>query len=192
MPKFLTIILISISINIKVLCEPISEEQLNIIVNSFHNNVEKKYEEASQFLSNGTVTKFNLPYRIKLYSLKLDIYRMERIIEKLKNKKGNDSQQSEEYYKNEKIFFNGYRHLLKIIEETNDLYNKAIRMIKKLFFIIIGIILIGGIIALLIMVYISKYKLKDYQSLVDKKDKKNKFQIVEIFNNILNFNKKIK
>ena len=64
------------------------------------------------------MTKFNLPYRIKLYSLKLDIYRMERNIEKLKNKRTNDKKYLEDYYENEKSFLNGFRHLLKIIKQN--------------------------------------------------------------------------
>ena len=77
------IIILLISIY-KIICDPISENELNLLINSFQNNVEKKYEEAYEFITNGTVSRFNIPFRFKLYTLKLDISRMERNIEKLK------------------------------------------------------------------------------------------------------------
>ena len=178
----------------KIICDPISENELNLLINSFQNNVEKKYEEAYEFITNGTVSRFNIPFRFKLYTLKLDISRMERNIEKLKNQKSNDHKYSDEYYKNEKIFLKGYRRLLGIREEMNNFYSKTIQTIKTIFIVVILVIVLGGIIALLIMLYISKYKYKGYSALVDddKKDKKNEYKIVKIFNNFFNFNKKLK
>ena len=190
MKKLLVLLFLSFSINI-ILCAPITDNEYNLLYSSYQNNVQKKYDEANQFLSNGTVTRFNILFRFKLYSLKLGIYKMERNIEKLKNSRTNDKKYLEEYYDNEKSFTNGFRHLLKIIKETNDLYLGTIKLLKIIFFVIIGIILLGGIIALLIMLYISKYK--GYKPLIkkDKKKKNDSYQIVEIFNNFFNFNKKL-
>ena len=190
MKKLLVLLFLSFSINI-ILCAPITDNEYNLLYSSYQNNVQKKYDEANQFLSNGTVTRFNILFRFKLYSLKLGIYKMERNIEKLKNSRTNDKKYLEEYYDNEKSFTNGFRHLLKIIKETNDLYLSTIKLLKIIFFVIIGIILLGGIIALLIMLYISKYK--GYKPLIkkDKKKKNDSYQIVEIFNNFFNFNKKL-
>ena len=190
MKKLLVLLFLSFSINI-ILCAPITDNEYNLLYSSYQNNVQKKYDEANQFLSNGTLTRFNILFRFKLYSLKLGIYKMERNIEKLKNSRTNDKKYLEEYYDNEKSFTNGFRHLLKIIKETNDLYLGTIKLLKIIFFVIIGIILLGGIIALLIMLYISKYK--GYKPLIkkDKKKKNDSYQIVEIFNNFFNFNKKL-
>ena len=176
----------------KIICDPISDNELNLLINSYQNNVEKKYEEANELLTNGTVSRFNIPFRFKLYTLKLDMYRMDRNIEKLRNQKTNEHKYSDEYYKNEKIFLKGYRRLLGIMEEMNNFYTKTIRTIKTIFIIVILVIFLGGIIALFIMLYISKYK--GYSPLVDedKKDKKGEYQIVKIFNNFFNFNKKLK
>ena len=187
----ITLILVSIY---KIICNPISENELNILINSYQNNVEKKYAEADEFVNNGTVSRFNIPFRFKLYALKLDKYKMERDIEKLKNPKTNDYKYFEDYYKNEKIFLKGFRHLLNIKNGTKNFYLKTIRMIKIIFIVIIVIIFLGGIVALLIMLYISKSKYKDYSALVekDKKDKKNEYQVVKIFNKFLGLNKKIK
>ena len=174
-----------------VFCEPNSSNQFNTIINSYQNNIEKKFQEANEFLNNGTVTKFNIPFRLKLYSMKLDILRMERIIERIKEKETNDTKLIEEYDENEKSFLNAYRHLLRIREETNELYLNTVRIIKKIFITVIAFIFLGGIIILLITLYITKYKYRDYNLLVerDKKDKKNTYQIVEIFNNFFNFKK---
>ena len=190
MEKLLVLLLLLFSINI-ILCEPITDNEYNLLYSSYQNNVQKKYEEANQFLSNGTVSRFNILFRFKLYSLRLGIYKMERNIDKLKNSKTNDKKYLDEYYTNEKSFLNGFRHLLKIIKETNELYLNTIKLLKTIFFVIIGIILLGGIIALLIMLYISKYK--GYKPLIqkDKKNKNDTYQIVEIFNNFFNFNKKL-
>ena len=176
---------------LKSFCDPISENELKLLINSYQNNVEKQYEEASGFLTNGTVSEFNIPFRIKLYTLKLDKIKMERNIEKLKNQKTNDHKYFEEYYKNEKSFLKGYQHLLNIMKGTNNFYLKTIRTIKKIFLVVILGIFFGGIIALLIMLYISKRKYKNYSPLVDK-DKKNQSKIVKIFNSIFDFNKKFK
>ena len=175
----------------KICCEPSSSDQINTIFNSYQNNIEKKFEEAKEFLNNGTVTKFNIPFRLKLYSMKLDIYRMERIIEKLRKQEVNVTKLINEYNENEESFLNAYRHLLRIREETNEFYLNTVRIIKKIFIAVIAFIIIGGIIILLITLYITKYKYRDYNLLVekDKKDKKNTYQIVEIFNNFLNFKK---
>ena len=116
---------------------------------------------------------------------------MERNIEKLNNQNTNDNKYSEEYYRNEKAFLKGYRHLLNILKGTNNFYLKTIRTIKRIFFVFILIIFFGGIIALLIMLYISKIKYKDYSALVEK-EQKNQSKIVKIFNNVFNFNKKYK
>ena len=174
-----------------VFCEPNSSNQFNTIINSYQNNIEKKFQEANEFLNNGTVTKFNIPFRLKLYSMKLDILRMERIIERIKEKETNDTKLIEEYNENEKSFLNAYRHLLRIREETNEFYLNTVRIIKKIFITVIAFIFLGGIIILLITLYITKYKYRDYNLLVerDKKDKKNTYQIVEIFNNFFNFKK---
>ena len=189
--SLITFLLISIH---KIICEPISDNELNLLINSYQNNVEKKYAEANEFILNGTVSRFNIPFRFKLYSLKLDIYRMERNIEKLKNQKTNDHKYSEDYYKNEKIFLKGYNHLLNIMEGTKNFYLKIIKTIKTIFLAIVLIIFLCGIFALLIMLYISKTKYKDYSALVekDKKDKKSEYNVVKIFNNFFKFNKKIK
>ena len=123
--------------------------------------------------------------------MKLDILRMERIIERIKEKETNDTKLIEEYNENEKSFLNAYRHLLRIREETNEFYLNTVRIIKKIFITVIAFIFLGGIIILLITLYITKYKYRDYNLLVerDKKDKKNTYQIVEIFNNFFNFKK---
>ena len=140
-------------------CDPISENELKLLINSYQNNVEKKYEEVSELLNNGTVSKFNVPFRVKLYTLKLDKIKMERNIEKLNNQNTNDNKYSEEYYRNEKAFLKGYRHLLNILKGTNNFYLKTIRTIKRIFFAFILVIFFGGIIALLIMLYISNIRI---------------------------------
>ena len=172
-------------------CAPVSENEINNLINSFQTNVEKKYEEASNYLSNGTVSKFNIPFRLKLYSMKLDISRMERDIEKLKNPATNDNKHSDDYYKNERAFGRAYKHLLNIMIKTNNYYNWALSTLKKVFVAILLIIFFGGIIALIIMYYIYKTRYKDYSALVenDKQDNKNQYQIVKIFNSFFNFKK---
>ena len=116
---------------------------------------------------------------------------MERIIEKLRKQETNVTKLINEYNENQESFLNAYRHLLRIREETNEFYLNTVRIIKKIFIAVIAFIIIGGIIILLITLYITKYKYRDYNLLVekDKKDKKNTYQIVEIFNNFLNFKK---
>ena len=194
--KMLISILIVLSISIyNILCDSIPQNELNLLINSFQINVEKKYEEANELISNGTVSRFNIPFRFKLYTMKLDVSRMENNIEKLKHPNNKDYHKYfDDYIKIEKSFVKAYKHLLRIMIGTNNFYIKTIRTIKIIFIVAILIIFLGGIIALLIMYYISKYKYKDYSSLVDKdkKDKKNQYQIVEIFNSFFNFNKKIK
>ena len=194
MEKLFITIFLFLNLYALVFCESNSSNQFHSIYNSYQNNIEKKYEEAKELMNNGTVAKYNLPFRIKLYSMKLDIYRMERIIEKLRKEQKNNTKLTDEYYENEESFLSAYRHLLRIKEETNEFYLDAVRIIKKFFIFVIVFILLGGIITLLIMLYITKYKYKDYNLLVerDKKDKKNTYQIVEIFNNFFNFNKKLK
>ena len=193
MEKIYITIFLFLVLHIIVFCEPTSSDQFNSIYNSYQNNIEKKFQEANEFLANGTVTKFNLPFRIKLYSMKLDMYRMEHIIEKLRKQEKNNTKLTDEYYEKEQSFLNAYRHLLRIKGETNELYLSIVRIIKKFFIFVIAFIFLGGIITLLIMLYISKYKYRDYNLLVekDKKDKKNTYQIVEIFNNFFN-SKKLK
>ena len=191
MEKIYITLFLSFALYSIIYCEPSSSDQINTIFNSYQNNIEKKFEEAKKFLNNGTVTKFNIPFRLKLYSMKLDIYRMERIIEKLRKQETNVTKLINEYNENEESFLNAYRHLLRIREETNEFYLNTVRIIKKIFIAVIAFIILGGIIILLITLYITKYKYRDYNLLVekDKKDKKNTYQIVEIFNNFLNFKK---
>ena len=182
--------LLSIIIN-----EPISKNKIDLINNSFQNVILKNYEEALEFRNNGTVSRYNILYRLKLYGMKLDKLRLERTIEKLNDPNLNNSKYIDEYYKNEKKYINAYHHLIAIIHDTNSLYISIIQTIKKIFFITIGVIIFGGIIALIIMYYISKNKYKDYSVLIDKNNKngeKGGYQIVKIFNNLLNINKKLK
>ena len=47
---------------------PISESELKLLISSYQNNVEKKFEEVSELLNNGTVSKFNVPFRVKLFN----------------------------------------------------------------------------------------------------------------------------
>ena len=191
MEKIYIAIFLSLVLYTVVFCEPNSSSQINLILNSYQNNIEKNFQEGKEFLSNGTVAKYNIPFRLKLYSLKLDIYKMERIIEKLKKQETNDTKLIDEYKENEESFLNGYKHLLRIREETNEFYLNTIRIIKKFFIAMIAFIFLGGIIILLITLYITKYKYRDYNLLVekDKKNKKNTYQIVEVFNNFFNFKK---
>ena len=191
MEKIYITLFLSFALYSIIYCEPSSSDQINTIFNSYQKKKKKKFEEAKEFLNNGTVTKFNIPFRLKLYSMKLDIYRMERIIEKLRKQEVNVTKLINEYNENKESFLNAYRHLLRIREETNEFYLNTVRIIKKIFIAVIAFIIIGGIIILLITLYITKYKYRDYNLLVekDKKDKKNTYQIVEIFNNFLNFKK---
>ena len=178
--------------------EPVSRNRIELINNSFQNLILKNYETALELRTNGTVSGYNILYKIKLFAIKLDKSRIERIIEKLNDPKLNNTKNDkyvDDYYENEKSFLKAYEHLLLIVHDTNNLYKTIIQTIKKIFFITIGIIILGGIIALIVMYYISKTKYKDYSVLVDKNDKKEDkggYQIVKIFNNFLNINKKLK
>ena len=65
-------------------CGNVSSNQLNLIINSYQNNVLKNYEETLEFKNNGTVTRFNIFFNLKRLMMKLSKNKIERNIEKLK------------------------------------------------------------------------------------------------------------
>ena len=65
-------------------CGHVSSNQLNLIINSYQNNVLKNYEETLEFKNNGTVTRFNIFFNLKRLMMKLSKNKIERNIEKLK------------------------------------------------------------------------------------------------------------
>ena len=201
--SFLSIILFS-AIN----CGHISSNQLNLIINSYQNNVLKNYEEVLEFRNNGTVLRFNILFNLKRFMMKLTKNKIERNIEKLKmanenpSNKINEAKLIEETNRKEKIFVKEYKELLNIIRDTNELYLEFIEILKKIFFIFIYITIFLIILAVGLIIYITSPKCKKYNILIDEKDdnndnnkKKNKdskmFRVVKIINNLIKSDKKV-
>ena len=185
----------------------ISQNKFNLIISSYQNNVLKKFEEVIEFKNNGTVSRFNILYKIKRYMMKLDKNKIERNIERIKKAKENPSykinefQLAEEITQREKIFVKDYRQLLKIIRDTNNLYNGFIKFLKKIFMICISIVIFCTILAIGIIIYITSPKCKKYNILInekekdgsndDNKDDNNSFKIVKILNRFMKSDQKI-
>ena len=201
--SFLSIILFS-AIN----CGHISSNQLNLIINSYQNNVLKNYEEVLEFRNNGTVLRFNILFNLKRFMMKLTKNKIERNIEKLKmanenpSNKINEAKLIEETNRKEKIFVKEYKELLNIIRDTNELYLEFIEILKKIFFIFIYITIFLIILAVGLIIYITSPKCKKYNILIDEKDdnndnnkKKDKdskmFRVVKIINNLIKSDKKV-
>ena len=168
---FISIIIIFIN------CDKVSTNEINMTIESYKNNVVKNYEDALQFKINRTVSRFNILYNLNIYLMKLDKNKIGRTIEKLKkarNDPSNNIKESklvEEINKKEKSFLRKYRQLLKNIKETNKLYLNCVKTIKKIFKIMIYIVLIMSIISIGIIIYVTRPLCKKYNILYEDKDK---------------------
>ena len=204
----LKVYLLSIILFSAINCGHISSNQLNLIINSYQNNVLKNYEEVLEFRNNGTVLRFNILFNLKRFMMKLTKNKIERNIEKLKmanenpSNKINEAKLIEETNRKEKIFVKEYKELLNIIRDTNELYLEFIEILKKIFFIFIYITIFLIILAVGLIIYITSPKCKKYNILIDEKDdnndnnkKKNKdskmFRVVKIINNLIKSDKKV-
>ena len=189
-------------------CDESFSNRLDLILNSYHNNVLKNYEESLEFKTNGTVSRFNILFNLKRYMMTLDKRSIERNIEKLKlakekpSYKIDESKVAEEIMKKEKIFLNEYKQLLNIIKDTNNLYFKFMRTLKKIFIVIASVVIFLTLLAIGIMIYITSPSCRKYNVLIDEKDEKNKddknvknesnvYKVVKIINNFMKSDKKI-
>ena len=187
-------------------CGHVSSNQLNLIINSYQNNVLKNYEEALEFKNNGTVSRFNIFFNLKRFMMKLSKNKIERNIEKLKLANENPSNKInhikliEETNRKEKVFLKEYRELLNIIRDTNELYLQCMRTLKKIFLIVIYITIFLTILAVGVIIYITSPRCKKYNLLIDEKNEnndnnKNKdskiYKVVKIVNNLIKSDKKI-
>jgi len=199
---FIFILVFSSFIN----CEEVSINKVNLIINSFQNNVLKNFEEALEIKNNGTVSRFNILYGIKKFTLNIHKKSIERNIEKLKLSKENPSLKIneprlvDEISHKEKIFLNEYKQLLKIVKDTNELYLHFMKTIKKIFMIIFYIIILLTLIVIGITIYITSPSCRKYNRLIEEKDESDKkakndsalYKVVKIVNNFMTSEKKIK
>ena len=199
------IILIIITFISLINCDEVLSNRLDLILNSYQNNVLKNYEESLEFKTNGTVSRFNILFNLKRYMMTLDKRNIERNIEKLKlakekpSYKIDESKVSEEIMRKERIFLNEYKQLLQIIKDTNRLYNKCMRTLKRIFIVIASVLIFLTILAIGIMIYITSPSCRKYNALIDEKDEKSKdnknessvYKVVTIINNFMKSDKKI-
>ena len=187
-------------------CEEVSMNKVNLIINSFQNNVLKNYEDALEIKNNGTVSRFNILYGIKRFTMNLHKKSIERNIEKLKLSKENPSLKINEpklvediNYK-EKKFLNEYQQLLKIVKDTNELYLHFMKTVKRIVMIIFYIIILLVLIVIGITIYITSPSCRKYNRLIEEKDESDKnakndsalYKVVKIVNNFMTSEKKIK
>ena len=199
---FIFILIITSFIN----CEEVSMNKVNLIINSFQNNVLKNYEDALEIKNNGTVSRFNILYGIKRFTMNLHKKSIERNIEKLKLSKENPSLKINEpklvediNYK-EKKFLNEYQQLLKIVKDTNELYLHFMKTVKRIVMIIFYIIILLVLIVIGITIYITSPSCRKYNRLIEEKDESDKnakndsalYKVVKIVNNFMTSEKKIK
>ena len=199
---FIFILVITSFIN----CEEVSMNKVNLIINSFQNNVLKNYEDALEIKNNGTVSRFNILYGIKRFTMNLHKKSIERNIEKLKLSKENPSLKINEpklvediNYK-EKKFLNEYQQLLKIVKDTNELYLHFMKTVKRIVMIIFYIIILLVLIVIGITIYITSPSCRKYNRLIEEKDESDKnakndsalYKVVKIVNNFMTSEKKIK
>ena len=199
---FIFILVITSFIN----CEEVSMNKVNLIINSFQNNVLKNYEDALEIKNNGTVSRFNILYGIKRFTMNLHKKSIERNIEKLKLSKENPSLKInepklvEEINYKEKKFLNEYQQLLKIVKDTNELYLHFMKTVKRIVMIIFYIIILLVLIVIGITIYITSPSCRKYNRLIEEKDESDKnakndsalYKVVKIVNNFMTSEKKIK
>ena len=189
-------------------CDEVSSNQLNLLINSYQNNVLKIYEETLQLTENGTVWNYNILFNIKRYLMNLDKRAIERNLEKLKTAKDNPSykvDQSElvkDINSKEKSFLKSYKKLLNIMKDSNELYQQFMHILKIIFIVCISAVIIITLITIGVMVYISSPKWKNYNMLLNEKnenkndtnenDNSKQFKVVKILNNIMKSEKKLK
>ncbi len=186
-------------------CGEVSINQLNLIINSYQNNVLKNYEEAIELRTNGTVSRFNILYNLKRFMMKLDKNKIERNIERLRKANENLSNKIdevkliEETNRKEKIFLKEYNELLIIVKDTNELYEQCVQTLKTIFKIIIYITIFLTLILVGIIIYITSPSCKKYKLLSNEKGEnyndKNKeskmYRVVKIINSFLKTEQKV-
>ena len=184
-------------------CELISKSQLDLLINSYQNNVLKNYEELLEMKDNGTVWKYNILFNLKIYSMNFDKKKIEKTIDRLKQPrenfpyKINEKKLVKEINNGELSFLNKYKEILVIIKGTNALYFKTIHMIKTVVIFLICFVLFVTLLVLGIMVYITKPKLNNYNPLNEDENKDNQttndnttYKVVKILNNFRKSRKK--
>ena len=200
---FIIVILLFISF---INCEEVSLNKVNLIISSFQNNVLKNYEEVLELKNNGTVSRFNVLYGIKKFTMNLHKKSLERNIEKLKLSKEknslkiNEPKLVEEISYKEKLFLNEYQQLLKIVKDTNELYLHFMKALKKICMIIFYVIIFLTLIVIGITIYITSPTCRKYNRLIEEKDESDKnakndstiYRGVKIVNNFMGSEKKIK
>lgn len=205
--KYLLLIIYIIFLSSIIKCELISKNQLDLLINSYQNNVLKNFEEILELKENGTVWNYNILFNLKKFSMNMDKKRIEKIIEILKQPRENfpykidESKLVKEANDRERSFLMKYETILHTMKETNNLYLKTVHMIKTAIIIFICFILFVTLLVLAIMVYITKPKWNNYETLNENEKEKDKdknsndsttFKVVNILNNFVKSEKKLK
>ena len=186
-------------------CEgEISNNQIDLLLYTYNTDILKKFEEIEQIKVNGTVSKYNILFNLKRYTMNLDKKMIERNLEKLQHSKNykyklDESKLVKDINAREKSFSRKYKEILNTVKQTNKLYQKIIHTIKKVFIFIICFIVVATLITIGIMVYVTSPRFKNYSRLQDDENGKNNknsdstaYKVVKILYNFVQSEKKIK
>ena len=186
-------------------CEgEISKNQIDLLVYSYNTDILKKFEEIEQIKVNGTVSKYNILFNLKRYTMNLDKKMIERDLEKLQHPENyryklDESKLVKDINARQKSFSRKYKEVLNTVKQTNKLYQKIMHTIKMVFIFIICFIVVVTLITIGIMVYVTSPRFKNYSRLQEDENGKNKkdsdstaYKVVKILNNFVQSEKKIK
>ena len=188
-------------------CEgEISRNQVDLLLHSYHNDILKKSEEIEQIKINGTVSKYNILFNLKRYTMNIDKKMIERDLERLQHPENykyklDESKLVKDINAREKSFSKKYKEVLNTVRQTNKLYQKIVHTIKMIFIFFICFIIIATLITIGIMVYITSPRFKNYSRLQEDESQNNgknntsdstAYKVVKILNNFVQSEKKIK
>ena len=187
-------------------CEgEISRNQIDLLVYSYNADILKKFEEVENIKVNGTVSKYNILFNLKKYTLNVDKKTIERDLEKLQHPgnfryKIDQSKLVKEINARQRSFSKKYKEILNTVKQTNKLYQKFINTVKRIFIFFICFIVIATLLTIGIITYITSPRFKNYRTLQeDERGRNNKdnnestaYKVVKILNSFVQSEKKIK
>ena len=186
-------------------CEgEISNNQIDLLVYIYNNDILKKFEEIEKIKVNGTVSKYNILFNLKRYAMNVEKKMIERNLEKLQHQgiykyKIDEAKLVKDINTRVKSFTRKYKEVLNTVRQTNKLYQKVMHTIKMIFICIICFIVVATLITIGIMVYITSPRFKNYSRLQEDENGKNNkgsdstaFKVVKILNNFVQSEKKVK
>ena len=211
--NFLSMFLYS-SLYLMIHCGDITKEELDIVLNSFNNNVLEKYNNLEEIRNNGTISKYNVVFNFKKFILKLKKNIIERKVYKLKEPenypyKFDQSKLVKEINMRIVDFLKKYQDILISMKNSNALYKKTLSILKIAVIIFICFILFIILLSIGFMIYITSPSCRKYNLLLDNndnskstdKDENNiimntndsaSFKVVKVLNNFIKSEKKRK